>query len=171
MLLAPLPASLGEGTAASPRLVVETWLAVPLAGPRAGPLAGRARTFSVLMLKRAALHGGFWQGVSGRVERFDASLAAAALREIREETGLNEGVEILDLGRWIEFESPFSGVPFRKRSLGAVLPAATTAASVALSEEHDEARLVTFDQARTLVRFPENVEELSALESRLAAAP
>jgi 8-oxo-dGTP pyrophosphatase MutT (NUDIX family) len=117
------------------------------------------------MLHRCAAHGGFWQGVSGRVEGSDASLAAAAQREIEEETGIAGPLAILDLGRWIHFTSPHSGTRFLKRSLGAVLPAGTSASSVRLSEEHDEARVVTFDQARALVRFRENVEELRALEA------
>jgi hypothetical protein len=39
---------------------------------------------------------------------------------------------------------------------------------VRLSEEHTEARLVTFEDARSLVPFPENRSELSLLESILA---
>ena len=72
--------------------MIEAWLAVPVdAGWRC------------LLLRRAPASGGYWQGVSGRVEAFDASLRAAALREIREETGIAEGVEIVDLGRSIDF--------------------------------------------------------------------
>ena len=161
LLEPPVPAPLGEGTPASPRLVVDTWLAVP-GVPGAGSPAWR-----VLLLLRQPDQGGFWQGVSGRVEAVDASLAAAARREIQEETGYVEGVRVFDLGRWVEFTSPWSGRTFRKRSLGAVLPAHAGPSTVRLSDEHAEARLVGFEEARALVRFPENREELDALEAHV----
>jgi len=123
----------------------------------------------VLLLRRAPGHGGFWQGVSGRVEAEDASLAHAALREIREETGIAQGVSVFDLGRWIEFRG-FTGTVYRKRSLGAVLPPGTALASIALSDEHDRAALLTFDEARAKIRWPENAEELVALEQALEKA-
>ena len=151
------PGPLGKGTEGDPRLVVEAWLAVP------GPSGWRA-----LMLKRSPESGGFWQGVSGRVEAFDASLRAAALREIREETGLATGIELFDLGRWIAFRG-FTGTHYRKRSLGAILPHGTRAQDVVLSEEHVDVVLTTFDDARALIRWPENADELTSLESRVRA--
>jgi lipoyl(octanoyl) transferase len=157
VLRAPLGTGVGEGTPASPRLVVDIW-----------PALTTAAGWRVLTLKRTPQRGGFWQGVSGRVETTDATIEAAARREIREETGLADGIEILDLGRWVEFTSPRSGLRFRKRTLGARLPAGLLLASVRLSEEHTEARLVTFEDARSLVPFPENRSELSLLESILA---
>ena len=152
------PGPIGRGTADDPRLVVETWLAVP-----------GTESWRVLMLRRAPGHGGFWQGVSGRVETFDESLRAAALREIREETGITAVVSLFDLGRWIEFQG-FTRTHYRKRSLGAILPAGTAPENVILSDEHDAVDLVTFDDARTRVRWPENAEELHALEQALPAA-
>ena len=150
------PGPLGRGTHDEPRLVVETWLAVPT-----------PEGWRVLMLRRAPGHGGFWQGVSGRVESTDESLRAAALREIREETGLAEGVTVFDLGRWIDFQG-FTGTRYRKRSLGAVLPFGVTPTLVRLCEEHDACDVVTFSEARSRIRWPENAEELTALERALA---
>lgn len=152
----PLGNELGDCTPAAPALLVEIWLALPT-----------AQGWRVLMLLRSERRGGFWQGVSGRVEPGDGTLRAAALRELREELGLSGGVALFDLGRWYEFRSPFSGRWFRKRSLGARIPAVTPG-DLALSHEHVEARVVTFDQARALVRWPENVEELTALEAAVA---
>jgi 8-oxo-dGTP pyrophosphatase MutT (NUDIX family) len=148
---------LGAGTPDDPRLVIESWMALRT------PAGWR-----VLMLRRAPDHGGFWQGVSGRVETCDASLRAAALREIREETGIGGGVRVFDLGRWIDFRG-LSGTHFRKRSLGAVVPPETRPEALTLCEEHDAAEVVTFDEARARVRWPQNVEELRALEAELGS--
>jgi 8-oxo-dGTP pyrophosphatase MutT (NUDIX family) len=156
VLLAPLPAALGDGSRAAPRLVVDVWLAVP-----------RPEGWRVLLLRRTPDEGGFWQGVSGAVERSDAHLEAAALREIGEETGFTAGVRVFDLGRWIDFAGLRSGRAFRKRSLGALLPAHAGPETVRLCEEHDAARLTTFPEAVALVTFPENREELAALEARI----
>ena len=41
----------------------------------------------VLLLERAA-RAGFWQSVTGSLDRLDEPLAAAAAREVREETGI-----------------------------------------------------------------------------------
>ena len=150
------PGPLGKGTAEEPRLVIEAWLAVPV-----------EPGWRCLLLRRSPASGGYWQGVSGRVEAFDASLRAAALREIREETGIAEGVEIFDLGRFIDFRGFLSGAHFRKRSLGAILPSGVTAETITLSDEHDAAELLSFDEARARLRFPENVRELTTWEARL----
>ena len=147
---------IGAGTPEDPRLVIEAWMAV------ATPAGWR-----VLMLRRSPDHGGFWQGVSGRVEARDASLKAAALREIREETGIAAGVTVFDLGRFIDFRG-LTGTHYRKRSLGAVVPPDTVAGALVLCDEHDAAEVVTFDEARARVRWPQNVEELRALEAALA---
>ena len=157
MTIDEAPGSLGRGTPADPRLVIEAWLAVPY-----------ELEWRCLLLHRTPASGDYWQGVSGRVEAFDASLRAAALREIREETGI-EGVEIVDLGRMRDFRGLLSGTYFRSYGLGAVLPPGITAERVRLSDEHDAVALLTFEEARSRLRFEENVRELLAWEARLPA--
>ncbi len=154
----PLDLPLGNGTTESPRLVVDVW-----------PAIRTADGWRMLLMRRSVERGGFWQGVSGRVEAFDKTLEAAALREIREETGIAAGIEILDLDRWVEFVGPRSGLRFRKRSMGAILPPETCEGTVCLSHEHVEVRVASFDQARALVSFDVNREEIDALERALAA--
>ena len=51
----------------------------------------------VLLLERAA-RAGWWQSVTGSLDAPDEPLAAAALREVREETGLEARAR--DLRRW-----------------------------------------------------------------------
>ena len=49
--------------------------------------------------------------------------------------------------------------------------AATCEASVVLSEEHDTVALVTFEEARARLRWPENVVEMTALEAFVRDRP
>lgn len=157
LLRRPLPAGvLGDGSRDRPRLLVDVWLAIAGSPAR------------VLLLQRHPDHGGFWQGVSGGVEGSDPHLEGAARRELQEELGVDaRELPLLDLGRWIRFQSPFSGLHFVKRSLGALLPAGLEPASLTLSDEHVQARILAFAEARALMRWPENVEELVSLERRI----
>lgn len=152
----PLQA-IGAGTDDSPRLLVETWLAV-----------ARPDGWRVLLLRRVPARGGFWQGVSGRVESEDSTLEAAARREIREELGLEDEVELFDLDLTFVFTSPLSGIVYGKRTFGAALSAGT-ADRIVLSDEHDAAEVVTFAEARARVRWPENRGELERLEALLGS--
>ena len=149
------PDDLGTGTEDSPRLTVEVWL----------PLQD-TRPLQLLMMLRSPARGAFWQCVSGRVEATDATLRDAAVRELREETGLvRSPADVVDLACGYAFFGTMSGRPFRKRSVAIWLPGDFAAESVALSEEHVEAKIVAFDEARTLLRFDAMKEELDALRS------
>jgi dATP pyrophosphohydrolase len=55
------------------------------------------RELEVLLLERVA-RPGFWQSVTGSLDRLDEPLAEAALREVREETGVE--APAASLRRW-----------------------------------------------------------------------
>ncbi len=156
----PLGGVVGSGTTADPRLIIELWLAVPREGG-----------WDLLMCRRVPQRGGFWQGVSGRVETTDVTLRSAALRELEEELGLaaTDVSTVLDLEQSYDFASMSGAHFYRKRCFAVVLPKGTTPASVTLSEEHDDCRMMTFEQAIDLARFPEYVTELESLETLLYA--
>lgn len=150
----------GTGTAADPRLIVELWMPVP-----------DGERWRLLMCRRVEARGGFWQGVSGRVEPEDGTLRAAALRELDEELGLDPAriTAVVDLEQRYEFASVFGESHYRKHCMAMLLAEGTTLDHVTLSEEHDEVCLMTFEQAIQLARFPEYVTELESLEARLYA--
>lgn len=116
-----------------------------------------------LLLRRCPGQGGFWQGVSGRVEAADATLRHAARREVLEETGFDLPLEaFFDLGGWTVFQGLVSRRWFAKRPLGLALPAAATAAFVTLSDEHDAVEDVTLEAALARLAFDDNRALLAA---------
>lgn len=145
---APLAGSeLGDATQQHPRLVIEVWMAG--LDPQ-GDLG-------VLLLRRTPQQGGFWQGVSGRVEREDATLREAARREVREETGLEpEADAFFDLGAWTTFQGFVSGRWFVKRAMALALPEGTDASSVRLSDEHDLVEHLPYAAALGRLAFDDN---------------
>jgi dATP pyrophosphohydrolase len=65
-----------------------------------------------LLLRRLPSHGGFWQSVTGSLENAETHLQAA-VREVREETGLNTNEQaLIDLGVYNRFEI---AAPWRSR--------------------------------------------------------
>lgn len=121
--------------------------------------------FRLLVLRRVATRVAGWQPVTGRVETEDASLEAACIREIREETGLEAPLALVDLGRETSFVG-YDGATFLQRTFAAAYPAPY---AIRLSDEHEEARWVTYEEAMRLLTWEENRGSLAWLRERLGA--
>lgn len=119
----------------------------------------------VLLLHRAPGHArGGWHPVTGHVERQDASLAAAAAREVEEETGL--AGRLVALPVTTHFEQDLGGARVRFAEHGFAVELAE-ADLPTLSHEHAQAAWVTFDEARRRLTFRSQVDVLDALEAML----
>jgi 8-oxo-dGTP pyrophosphatase MutT (NUDIX family) len=102
--------------------------------------------------------------VTGRVEPTDASLEAACLREIREETGLGAPLELTDLG----VEQAFTGYDGRRYEQRSFAARYEREAEPVVSEEHEEARWCGLDEALALLRWDDDKAVVRALARRRA---
>ncbi|MEK7193690.1 MAG: NUDIX domain-containing protein [Patescibacteria group bacterium] len=118
-----------------------------------------------LMLKRIPNRGGFWQPVTGNVERGE-SFEAAALREVREELGIERVLELIDTGYSYKFTD--NNLDQFERVFGVRVLDGTP---VKLSSEHTEYQWVSKDDAlNTYLKYPGNKEGLRRLDAKVAEA-
>lgn len=103
----------------------------------------------VLVLKRIAAKGGFWQPVTGRVEEGERP-DRAALRELKEETGLEAAIEPIDAPHAFALGTS-TGAPRVAREFPFMARVADDA-PVVLSAEHDAMEWVT--PAEAVARVP-----------------
>lgn len=124
--------------------------------------------FYFLLLRMRPERGEFWQPVTGGVESGEA-LAAAALREAKEETGLEFPSLPSPIAEPFEFERP--GVPrqtFREFSFSLSLPHQSAFPEVHLDpNEHTDFQWVTAKEALQRVGYPSNAQVLESLLRRL----
>jgi 8-oxo-dGTP pyrophosphatase MutT (NUDIX family) len=104
-----------------------------------------------LVLLRCAADGGYWHTVAGGVED-DETYAEAAVRELREETGLD--AEPVDLGRTYWYDDV---------QVQAFLVDVAADWEPQLNEEHDDYRWCTPAEAAELFHWPETKELVRAL--------
>jgi 8-oxo-dGTP pyrophosphatase MutT (NUDIX family) len=122
------------------------------------------RTDEYLILHRSEAQGAYWHCVAGGVEEGE-TYAEAAVRELREETGL--AAEPVDLGRPYDYALE-EWEPRYESAGGSIhvecfLAEAPAGWEPRLDREHDDYRWCRVEEAATLLFWPEPREVLRAL--------
>ncbi len=116
-----------------------------------------------LLLKTNPDRGGFWQPVTGSVEKGE-SIEAAAERELQEETGFYQTPE--PIGSSFKFEDRFrEGGEVEEHGFWVDLPGPLEPELD--GKEHEGFQWVTAEKAFTLLRYPSNVEMLKSLRQAI----
>jgi len=114
-----------------------------------------------LVALRAPDHGAYWHAIAGGVEAGEA-FHAAAVRELREETGL-EVEQLEPLGQFTYVREDWEAEPGLRVHVEAFLVDVEPGWEPVLNEEHDEYRWLPRDEAATLLFWPEPAQLLRAL--------
>lgn len=114
-----------------------------------------------LLLKRLPERNGFWQPVTGGVEEGE-TLTEALRREIREETGIENLVRVIEDIYYFEFSDP----NLNKEYVFGV-EVSSTEVVVLDGEEHSEYRWCSIKDALQLLNWKENKEALEKLNTML----
>ncbi len=119
-----------------------------------------------LMLLRSPERGGFWQPVTGNVE-VGESFENAALREVREELGIDNVIWLIDTQYSYEFFD--NGMDQFEKIFGAEV---AEDQEVRLSSEHTKCCWVSKDRAiNDYLKYPGNKEGLRRLFDKLSQKP
>jgi len=115
-----------------------------------------------LLLKRTSERRGFWQPITGGLEEGETKTEALK-REIKEETGINNIIRIIEDVHYFEFSDPS---PYKEYVYGVEI--SPTERIVLDKKEHSEFRWCSFQEALGLMKWKENKEALKKLNEILS---
>lgn len=109
--------------------------------------------YKFLVLKRSEASGGFWQSIIGGVEEGESEISALK-RELKEETGISEYRQIINLKYSFSFCLPRLGNPAENVYAVEVKPET----KIVLNPEHAEYRWLTFEESLALIKYDSSEE-------------
>jgi lipoyl(octanoyl) transferase len=131
------------------------------------------REVEVLLLKRTPDDGGFWQPVTGIVERGEEPIETAR-RETREETGIEGAPSDLDYVRDFRIARRYVGGagphPWINREIAFAMEVPNDVEVTIAADEHESFVWTTPDRAREMLRWNGNKKALARLMRRNPAA-
>lgn len=104
-----------------------------------------------LLLKRNPQKGGFWQPVTGGVNK-NEPLSEAVTRELREETSITDYLKIYDDIYYFEFQSEEYGI-LKEYVFGVKIVPETV---IQISAEHTAMKWCTLEEALDLLKYDSN---------------
>lgn len=121
-----------------------------------------------LILKRTPQKSGYWQPVCGGIEENEDALETVR-REIFEETGIVEIVDIIDLGYSFTYEETKNGKLMKMKDIcfGAELD---TMSDIHLSDEHEHYLWCSREEAKQHLKWEHNLIALDMLLEMLGYA-
>jgi dATP pyrophosphohydrolase len=117
-----------------------------------------------LLLKRNALKGGFWQGVTGGV-KLEEKIEDAMKREVFEETGITQWVRKMDNVHYFEYDTGFIEYGIMKEYVFAL--EIYSDQNIKMSDEHTEMRWCNLEEALKLLKYDNNKEGFKKVYSLL----
>ncbi len=117
-----------------------------------------------LLLKRSKKKGGFWQAITGGLEEGE-TLKESLLRELREETSINNIKNIIDTGFSFQFKK--DNLWLTEYVYAIEVPEQY---NLILSEEHEEYRWVLFEEALKLLKWNTNKEAFKKVNDIISKA-
>ena len=127
-----------------------------------------------LILKRVPDKGGFWQYVSGGVEKYDKTILDAAYREVKEEAGISREdiVKVYENVFYFEINKHYltgETTDIKKEYVLGFEVKADVNVDISKNHcnEHDDFRWVLFNDALDLLYWQENKEGFMKLKERL----
>ena len=113
-----------------------------------------------------------WQWVSGGAEDFDEDILASAKRELNEETGINDDIQIenLELTTKIPVVNIVKGFIWGEDifySEEYAFSVNIKDKEIKLSEEHDDYKWVNYYEAQSLLKYDSNKSSLWELNEKL----
>lgn len=117
--------------------------------------------FKVLILKRTPQRSGYWQPVCGGVEKGEEPRDTVK-REVFEETGITDIKSIMDLDYTFTYREPKNGLVLDMRDICFAVEVGE-ALEITLSEEHEEYRWCSYDEAKEYLKWEHNLKALNKL--------